>query len=117
MDDLNFDGRPDGGAFDMPTTAGGMTPRTAPYDYLTGALQTGLALGTTYMSRRLDIDLAQRVTGSMPAGAAVRRTNQPLVADHADLTTRAVASAGGWRVGDLLPWLAVAGVAWFVLKR
>lgn len=116
MDDLNFDGRPDGGAFDMPAGTVGMASR-APFDYMTGALQTGLALGTSYMSRRLDIDLAQRATGSMPAGAAVRRTTQPLVTDHADLTTRAVASAGGWRVGDLLPWLAVAGVAWFILKR
>lgn len=90
--------------------------RPGAFDYLTGALQTGLALGTSYVSRRMDIDLQTRLSGSMPAGSAVRRTNQTLVADHADVTTRAVASAGSIRVGDMLPWLAAAGIAWFVFR-
>ena len=65
----------------------------------------------------MDIDLQTRIAGGMPAGSAVRRTNQTLVTDHADLTTRAVASAGGMRIGDMLPWVAAAGVAWFFLLK
>lgn len=82
------------------------------YDYLTGALQNALAMGTSYVSRRIDIDLQQRLAGSQPS-ASVRPSTQNVVADHADVTTRAVASAGGIRLGDMLPWLAAAGIAWF----
>lgn len=120
MDEITFDGGfVDAGLADRLTSAttGATDSSRSPWDYMAGALQTGLALGTSYVSRRMDIDLQQRMTGSMPAGAAVRRTTQPLVADHADLTTRAVASAGTVRVGDLLPWLAAAGLAWFFLRR
>lgn len=115
MDDMNFDGFDDGGAFDASTSGPGSVARGA-FDYLNGALQTGLALGTTYVSRRMDIDLQARLAGAQPS-AAVRRTTQPLVADHADLTTRAVSAAGGLRIGDLLPLLAVAGVAWLFLGK
>ena len=84
-------------------------------DYLNGAFQNALALGNSYLSRRIDIDLQGRVTGYQPT--VYRSSNQRPVADHADLTTRAVASAGGMRIGDLLPWLAAAGIAYLFLNR
>lgn len=85
-----------------------------PADYISGALQSALALGTSYLSRRIDIDLQSRLVGSQPD---VRRpSNQRPVSDHADLTTRAVASAGGLRIGDLLPWLAAAAIGWAILR-
>lgn len=87
-------------------------PRT---DYASGALQGALALGTSYLSRRIDIDLQSRVTGSQPGGQ--RPSNQRPVSDHADLTTRAVASAGGVRIGDLVPWLVVGGIALLMFRR
>lgn len=118
MDDLNFDGMADGGSFDVP--AGSAAPpiytKTGAFDYMTGAIQTGLALGTSYVSRRMDIDLQTRLAGAQPS-AARRLTTQPLVADHADVTTRTVAKASGMRVGDLLPLLAIAGAAWFFLVK
>lgn len=81
-------------------------------DYLSGAFQNALALGTGYLSRRIDIDLQGRLVGAQPD---VRRpSNQRPVSDHADLTTRGVALAGGTRLGDLLPWAAAAAVAWLV---
>ena len=86
-------------------------PRT---DYFSGALQGALAMGTSYLSRRMDIDLQSRIVGSQPT---VRRpSNQRPVNDHADLTTRAVASAGGLRIGDVLPWLVAGLIGWVVLK-
>lgn len=83
------------------------------YDYLNGAFQSALALGTSYVSRRMDIDLQNRVTGRQPTVALP--TDQRIVADHADLTTRAVASAGGMRIGDLVPWIVAGGIAWLFL--
>jgi hypothetical protein len=112
MDDLNFDGFPDGGAFN----GGGTYVKPGAFDYMTGALQTGLALGTSYVSRRMDIDLQTRLAGAQPS-AAVRRTTQPLVADHADVTIRTVAKASGMRVGDLLPLVAIAAAGWFFLVK
>ena len=81
-------------------------------DYLSGALQGALALGTSYLSRRIDIDLDSRIAGMQPRVS--RTTSLRPVSDHADLTTRAVASAGGIRIGDMLPWLAIAAAAWFI---
>jgi len=88
-----------------------VAPRT---DYLSGALQGALALGTSYLSRRMDIDLQSRIVGAQPTVA--RPSNQRPVNDHADLTTRAVASAGGLRIGDVLPWLVAGLIGWVVLK-
>ena len=45
-----------------------------------------------------------------------RPSNQRPVNDHADLTTRAVASAGGLRIGDLLPWIVAAGIGYMIFK-
>lgn len=89
--------------------------KTGGYDYLNGAMQNALALGTSYVSRRLDIDLQSRVTGRQPTVALP--SDQRIVADHADLTTRAVSRAGGMRIGDLLPWAVVAGVAWLFFGK
>lgn len=83
-------------------------------DYLSGALQSALAMGTSYLSRRIDIDLQSRLVGSQPR--VTRPSNQRPVNDHADLTTRAVSSAGGMRLGDLLPW-AVAGVIGYMIFK
>lgn len=83
-------------------------------DYVSGALQSALALGTSYLSRRVDIDLQSRLVGSQPSVS--RPSNQRPVNDHADLTTRAVASAGGLRIGDLLPWVVAAGIGWMIFK-
>jgi hypothetical protein len=121
MDEFNFGGVGfvDAGLADRLTSAttGAPDASRSPWDYMAGALQTGLALGTTYVSRRMDIDLQQRLAGSMPAGSAVRRTDQPLVTDHADLTTRTVAKAATVRIGDVVPWVAAAGLAWFFLRK
>lgn len=87
-------------------------PRT---DYLSGALQNALALGTSYLSRRIDVDIQSRIAGSQPQ--PVRPSNQRPITDHADLTTRAVASAGGVRLGDLLPFAVVGLVAWMVFGK
>lgn len=92
-----------------------VVPKTGGYDYLNGAMQNALALGTSYVSRRLDIDLQSRITGRQPTVALP--SDQRIVADHADLTTRAVASAGGMRVGDLLPLLVVGGIAWMLFGK
>lgn len=83
-------------------------------DYMSGALQNALALGTSYLSRRIDIDLQGRLTGSQPS--ATRPSNQRPVNDHADLTTRAVAKAGGLRIGDMLPWIVAAAIGWMIFK-
>ena len=83
-------------------------------DYMSGALQTGLALGTSYLSRRIDIDLNGRLVGSQPE--VYRPSNQRPVLDHADLTTRAVASAGGIRMGDVLPWAVAGLILWVIFK-
>ena len=87
-------------------------PRT---DYLNGAFQNAIALGASYLSRRIDIDLQGRATGYQPT--VYRYSNQRPVNDHADLTTRAVARAGGLRIGDLVPWLIAGGVAMLVFRR
>ena len=48
MDDLNFDGFADNGAFDVPGSASGPDyVKPGVFDYMTGALQTGLALGSS----------------------------------------------------------------------
>lgn len=83
-------------------------------DFASGALQTALALGTSYLNRRIDIDLSTRMGGSQPQVS--RPSNQRPVNDHADLTTRAVASAGGMRMGDLLPWAVAGFIGWMIFK-
>ena len=83
-------------------------------NYMSGALQSALAMGTSYLSRRIDIDLQSRLVGSQPT--VTRPSNQRPVNDHADLTTRAVASAGGLRIGDLLPWIVAAGIGYMIFK-
>lgn len=83
-------------------------------DYLSGAFQSALAMGTSYLNRRIDIDLQSRLVGAQPT--VQRPSNQRPVNDHADLTTRVVASAGGIRMGDMLPWLAALAVGWMIFK-
>jgi len=84
-------------------------------DFVSGALQSALAMGTSYLSRRIDIDLQGRVAGMQ--AQVERPTTQRVVSDHADLTTRAVASAGGMRLGDLLPWALGLGLLFIFMPK
>ena len=84
-------------------------------DYVSGALQSALAVGSSYLTRRIDIDLQGRVAG-MQAKVALPST-QRVVSDHADLTTRGVASVGGMRLGDLLPWAVGLGLLFLFLPK
>lgn len=74
-------------------------------DYLSGTLQSALALGTSYLSRRIDIDLQSRIAGMQPE--VIRPSNQRPVSDHAGVTPQWGLSAG---MGSLMPWLIGAVV-------
>lgn len=85
-------------------------------DYLSGAMQGALALGTSYLSRRIDIDLQGRLAGLQPQVS--RPTNQRPVADHAAVTPQYGISGS---MSSMLPWilggLVLAGVVAAIAKR
>jgi len=84
-------------------------------DFTSGTLQSALALGTSYLTRRLDIDLQGRIAGMQ--AQVERPSSQRVVPDHADLTTRGVASVGGMRLGDLLPWAIGLGLLFILMPK
>lgn len=82
---------------------------------MSGMLQQAMAMGGQYLNRRLDIDLAQRLTGGQPQ--VFRNSNQnPRYANQVDLTTRGVQAVGGMRMGDMLPFLIGGVILIMVLK-
>ncbi len=87
--------------------------------WASGLMQAGVALGTSYLSRRLDIDLQQRVAGQQPMAYVGGR--QETNGDHALIVgSRAgptAAPARGFDLMSLLPWLALAGVAIYAARR
>lgn len=99
------------------STSGNPTPAPTDSGSWAGAVQSAIALGGNYLSKRLDIDLAQRLAGNQPM--PYRMGNQsmiPVGANGADLTTRGVQAVGGLRMGDLLPFVVVGLIAFMVLK-
>lgn len=82
-------------------------------DFSSGAFQSALALANTYMTKRLDIDLATRLAGMQPT--VYRQGTQQLIG--VDATTRIASGVGGMRLGDLLPMLLLAGGVWFLVRK
>nr|WP_295075350.1 hypothetical protein [uncultured Roseateles sp.] len=91
-------------------------PAPSESGWASGLLQQAMAIGGQYVNRRLDIDLAQRLTGSQPQ--PYRGSNQGGMAPPgADLTTRGAATIGSLKLGDMLPFLAVGVVLFMVLGK
>ena len=99
---MNDGSNPYGGGYATPAAA---TPTAD--GGLSGLLQQAMSLGGSYLSKRLDIDLATRLAGNQ--AVPIRYSNQtPVYGQNvagADLTTRGVAAVGGLRMGDILPLL------------
>lgn len=74
-----------------------------------GALQGAMTLGGQYLTRRLDIDLAKRLTGMQPSGQMQGEQVQPTAA-FGQLP------GAGITLGQLLPYALIAGAAWLLLK-
>ncbi len=94
--------------------AGDATPSIASpsgANWASGLMQSALSLGQSYLSRRIDIDLQQRLAGAQPN--VQRLSNQNPLQSSPDLTTRGVQAVGGMRMGDMLPIVALCLGAWF----
>jgi len=109
---MNDGSNPYGGGYATPGTAA-----PTPAGGWTGLLQSALTIGGNYLSKSLDVDLATRLAGNQ--AVPIRYTNQSPVygqtANNVDLTTRGVATLGGLRMGDLLPFLIGGVVLMMVL--
>lgn len=75
-------------------------------DFLSGALQSSLSLGNGYLSRRLDIDLANRLSGFQPNGTL----------QGGQITAAVSAPPGYVNLGGLLPIALIGMVAFLLLK-
>lgn len=106
---------PNGGAFASPSPQASWT--SSPF--VSGALQTAAALGTGYLARRLDVDIQQRMAGTMPYPQQWGERG-PIVYAEAGTVNRygqrqpAAAAFGG---GGLLPWLLIGAAVYFVAKK
>ncbi len=103
-----------GGSYSATTAT---APAPSDSGLASGLLQQAMAMGGSYLNRRLDIDLAQRLGGGMPQ--VYRNSNQtPIYGNQvqADLTTRGVQAVGGMRMGDMLPFLIGGVILFMVLK-
>jgi hypothetical protein len=92
------------------------SPSSAGSSYGVGTLQTLMTLGTGYLSKRLDVDLAHRASGAqvMPG----LRTTQNGIGGYGQF----VKAPGGQAVAQLnlsalLPLFLVAGAAWFLATK
>jgi hypothetical protein len=92
------------GLSDAPTSA---PPSSSDSGFLSGAMQSAMALGTGYLSRRIDIDLQQRLAGSQPA--AKLQGNQ--------VTAAVDGAIAGMRLSTVLPFAVLLVGAYLIFKR
>lgn len=91
---------------------------SAPVSNWAGVVQSAISLGGNYLSKRLDLDLAQRLAGAQPMPYRMGNQNMiPVGVNGADLTTRGVQAVGGLRMGDLLPFIGIGLVLWLVMGK
>lgn len=109
-----YDGSEAGGIGDV--AAGGAVDSNGG-GYFSGALQSLTALGTGYLSRRMDIDLTQRLYSSMPQ-PALYGTQGRVLAVGANGAPLAASTAQGTmlNINAMLPYLLIAGVIFFVAR-
>jgi len=100
------------------SASGNPTPAPTDSGSWAGAVQSAIALGGNYLSKRLDIDLASRLAGNQPMPYRMGNQNMiPVGVNGADLTSRGVQAVGGIRMGDLLPFLGIGLVLWLVMGK
>lgn len=84
-------------------------------DYFSSALQSLTSLGTGYLSKRLDIDLATRLYGSQPQ---VRLpTTQNAIGGYGTVVRTNQGSIAQVNLSLIGPLLLVAVVAYFIAKK
>ncbi len=59
-------------------------------------------------------DTARRLSTVSAQGVAIASRQNPM---NTDATTRAASAVGGVRIGDLLPFVVVGGLLWFVMRK
>ena len=74
---------------------------------LSGALQSAVTLGGAYLTRRMDIDLARRLTGLQPDGQLQGNQNP---------TAAYSGGAGGITLQQLMPYALIAGAVVLLVK-
>jgi len=72
-----------------------------------------LSQGAGVLQSLLSWDTTRRLTETQAQAVKVSSRQNP---NNTDYTTRAVSSAGGVRLGDLLPFAVIGFVAWRLLK-
>ncbi|TBO31330.1 hypothetical protein EYS42_08785 [Aquabacterium lacunae] len=86
----------------------------SPAPMVSGSLQSSLlGIGTSFLSGLASVELLKRSAQVQPQ---IVSRQAPLYADSADVTTRAAAQLGSVRLGNLLPFIVLGGVAYLVLK-
>lgn len=97
-------------SFDIPTFGATSAPTPSGGDgFLSGAFQTALSLGNSYLSRRLDVDLQTRLAeaqrlGQMQANAGTRLPSP-------------IGGTAGFNLGGMLPLLLLGAAAFFLLRK
>lgn len=85
--------------------------------YFSGALQSLSALGTGYLSRRMDIDLTQRLYSSMPQPQIYGTQGRVLAVGANGAPLAATTQQGTMlNINALLPYLLIAGAIYFVAR-
>jgi len=85
-------------------------------NYGTGLLQSLTTLGTGYISKRLDVDLQQRIAGNQPIPGL--RTTQNGIGGYGQVVrTPQGGTVAAVNLSAVMPLILVAAVAFFLAKR
>lgn len=106
----------DGGDAGGDPDGSGVTTVDSGAGWGTGLLQSLTTLGTGYLSKRLDVDLQQRVTGNQ-AFPQLRTTQNGLGGYGTVVRTPGGAQVAQVNLSAIMPLALVALVAYFMAKR
>jgi hypothetical protein len=85
-------------------------------NYFSGALQTLSSLGTGYLSKRLDIDLTNRIYGMQPL-PRLGTTQNPIGGYGQVVRTPQGQQVAQLNLSALMPLVLVAGLAFLIARR
>lgn len=87
--------------------------------FASGLMQTIAAVGTGYIAKRADVDIQQRIAGTMPYPQQWGQGGPIMYAEAGTVNRYGQRQpvAGALGGGNLLPWLLIGAAVYFVARR